>query len=229
MTRPASATERITVTILLVALGLLGSACGISLDDEPRAIQTSASTTTTIEHPSLNPATSNLYYVLDEALVPVPTKVPDRATTTLITELLKPLPKADDVPFRSAIPPGTMLRSATVRGTQLTVDLSSEFENLVGVSRQRALAQIVFTVTDVNSVPDSTSIREVRFRIRGEDVQIASPLRGDVTTVGVCDFKSLLATNDQLTNATIGDETLLEELGSALTKRRASMERICGR
>ena len=213
-----------TLTVMLM------SSCGISLDKSPRAIQPATSTTTTIDMPSINAAVSNLYFVLDESLIPVPTKVPDRATSTLISELLKPIPKSDEqLPIRSAIPTGTKLLSATTRGTQLTIDLSEEFDNLVGLSRQRALSQIVFTVTDIGASSEATSVREVKFQIAGEDIQVASPVRGDVPSAGVCDFKGLLATKDQLTDATIPDDETRQELIDALDDRRTSLDRICGK
>lgn len=202
--------------VTLAALVL--SSCGISMDSTPRGMELAVSTTTTIENNEVGDQTVILYYGLEESIVPVPAQVPDDQVSTLLRQLLKPPPKDDtDSQLRSSIPSGTRLRSATQRGTVLVVDLSEDFGNVVGASRQKAIAQIVMSATQLDS------IREVRFRIDGEDIQIPSPTRGDVDTVSACDFKGMLATVDQVTDADLGEEIVIP-----LVFRRDRLSRVCG-
>ena len=71
------------------------------------------------------------------------------------------------------------------------VNLSSEFENVVGPKRQEAIAQLVMTATEF---PDITSLR---FKVNDKTLQVTSPTRGDTTTVTACDFALLLPTAEQ--------------------------------
>lgn len=215
--------SRFTVVLICLAAALESVSCGVPLDDHPRAIQSAVSTTTSPDLPPANGVRTFLYYIVDESLVPIPATVPDGQVSTLLSELLKPSVRSyADIQLRTAIPSGTMLLSASQKGTLLTVDLSSEFENLVGVSRQRALGQIVMSVTQVGT------ISQVRFKINGEDVQVTSPLRGDVSTVEACDYKSMLSTADQFTAAASDKEPLLVEVVvRTLEVRRNEIDRRC--
>lgn len=213
---PSRSVSGAIVTLLVPVLVL--TSCGISMDPRPRSMEMAVSTTTTTEPTEIGDQTVILYYSLEESIVPVPANVPDDQISTLIRQLLKPPPKDDtDSQLRSAIPSGTRLRSATRRGTVLVVDLSEDFGNVVGASRQKAIAQIVMSATQLDS------IREVRFRIDGEDIQIPSPTRGDVDTVSACDFKGMLATVDQVTDADLGEEIVIP-----LVFRRDRLGRVCG-
>lgn len=208
----------VSTVATLAALVMLATSCGISLDSEPRSMDLVVSTTTTTEAAEAGDQTVILYYGLDESIVPVPAHVPDDQVSTLLRQLLKPPPKdGEDSLLRSSIPAGTRLRSATQRGTVLVVDMSEDFGNVVGASRQKAIAQIVLSATQLDR------IREVRFRIDGEDIQVPSPTRGDVDTVGACDFKGMLATVDQVTDADLGEETVIP-----LVFRRDRLLRVCG-
>lgn len=206
--------------VLTVALIIAG--CGIPMDDHPRAIATTTSTTSAPSLPAGGQAVAYLYYVIDEALIPVPTTVHDRSPATVISELLKPaIDPADEKILRTALPTGTKLRSASLARNRLTIDLSAEASNVVGVSRQRALGQVVLTVTQLDQVS------EVRFQIEGESLQIASPERGDVETAGACDFRSLLATDDQLGTATVSRPSLFREVSAPLVSRSNALKALC--
>lgn len=205
------------MTALLTAT-VVPAACGIALDKHPRAIETSVSTTTTSEAPHDGGTDAMLYFVLDEALVPAPVQVSDRDPSTMIRELLNPPPKTvhSKPPLRSAIPSGTSLGSATARGRVLIVDLSNEFGNVVGTPRQKAVAQIVLTVTE------GGIFQEVRFQIEGKDIQVPSPERGDVSTANACDFAGLLATKDQAGAAKLSQASV-----DPLDARRTKLEEAC--
>ena len=69
----------------------------------------------------------------------------------------------------SAIPAGTTLLSATVRGRTAVVDLSSTFDDGGGSAGMQArLAQVVYTATQIDDVED------VELRIDGEVVDVFS-------------------------------------------------------
>lgn len=207
----------VAITVI-ITLAVAVTACGIALDSNPRRMDLAVSTTTTTEGNEVGDQTVILYYGLDESIVPLPAQVPDDQISTLLRQLLKaPSKSTDDSVLRSSIPSGTRLRSATQRGTVLVVDLSEDFGNVVGPSRQKAIAQIVLSATQLDR------IREVRFRIDGEDIQVPSPTRGDVDTVSACDFKGMLATVDQVTDADLGEKTVIP-----LVFRRDRLSRVCG-
>lgn len=217
--RTMERTRRGMATVAVaIAATLLVASCGISLDTTPRSMDLAVSTTTTTEPTEVGDQTAILYYGLDESIVPLPAQVPDDQISTLLRQLLKPPPKEfDDSLLRSSIPAGTRLRSATQRGTVLVVDLSEDFGNVVGPSRQKAIGQIVLSATQLDR------IREVRFRIDGEDIQVPSPIRGDVDAVNACDFKGMLATVDQVTDADMGEDIVIP-----LVFRRDRLVRVCG-
>ena len=98
----------------------------------------------------------------------------------------------------------------------MLVDLSKEFENVVGPSRQQAIAQMVLTATEFPEV------RSLRFLVDGKPVQVTSPTRGDTTTVTDCDYRSLLPTADEVAKADLDAATT-----ERLNLRRESLEQRC--
>ena len=70
-----------------------------------------------------------------------------------------------DAQYRTAIPQGTMLNSAVLRGGILRVDVSEELLQLSGDTLVNAIAQIVFTASEVEGV------RGVLITADGEDQQ----------------------------------------------------------
>jgi hypothetical protein len=98
------------------------------------------------------------------------------------------------------IPAGTRLLGAQQLGSALNVNLSSEFDNLVGTGRTQATAQIVFTATDL------TGIETLTFSIDGKPTMIVSPAAGDTSTVTACDFRGLLPTDDEVQEANLSTD-----------------------
>jgi hypothetical protein len=204
------------VTVAAVAgLTLVASACGVGFDDEPRAIQEEASTTTVAASPSVGSLRTVLYFVREGALLPVEQELPDRSPTTLLTALAQP-PEIDSTGgLSTSIPAGTELLGTSRVGDRLVVDLSSEFGNVVGLSRQQAIGQMVLSVTEQGSIDT------VEFTVDGEPLVVSSPSRGDTTEVDECDFAALLASPDDLSAAELPDESLrdLEQRRTALAER----------
>lgn len=120
---------------------------------------TSTSTTTPV--PSVNVAA---YLVRAEKLTVLGRQVPAATPYSAMTALLAgPTASERSAGVTSLVPAGTRLLGADVKGTEITIDMSHEFESGGGSFAVRmAIAQVVYTVTQF---PGVTS---VRFRIDGE-------------------------------------------------------------
>ncbi len=208
------------VTRVLCALGLtlfMLSSCGVGVDSGPRVLQSSSSTSTTPAGPTAGRVTSVLYYVNDGSLVPQVSELTDRNLPTVLEAALLPPKAGSEVDGTiTSIPPGTRLLSVKEAGDTLTLNLSSEFDNVVGLSRQQAIGQLVLTATE------RSGAKNLEFEINGDPIQISTPARGDSGTVTACDFAPLLATEDDARSS--GLEPATERI---LEARRASLESNC--
>jgi spore germination protein GerM len=175
-------TVRRLLAALLATLALLG-ACGLTEDDGPQAIApenlppdlldpdpgTSTSTT-------LTPAGTDLVRVfyLEEVrgevrLAEVKRKVADRADPgdRLVALFAQPTEPEADRGLVTSIPADTRLRAMPVldeETSELVLDLSSELLSIEGPELSKAFAQIVWTVTELDSVD------QVRFLVDGKEV-----------------------------------------------------------
>lgn len=199
---------------LAVALG--AGACGISTDDQPRALpvtpSTSAPTTPTTAGGS---ASAVLWYVDGQGLVPVPRALPDRALGTALGALLEPGTSLEGG-LSNSIPAGTRLLELSLDGDVLAIDVSGSFEELAGPARQLAIGQIVLTATE------DPQVGEVTFLVDGEPIPVSSPDRGDVSRVDECDFESLLPSAAEATAERLSEATV-----ERLDRRRDELDRRC--
>lgn len=159
------------LTLVVLAAGLLGVACGVPTDDEPRAlaedeipggpIASETTTTTVVGSPGLP---TELWFVRDqEDLQASVANLPSRRPATVLEALVATVPEElESEGLTTAIPPGTsVLGAETVDGT-LTVDLSEEFSTVSGDAQILAVAQIVLTATDL------AGVQRVAFAVEGE-------------------------------------------------------------
>lgn len=210
------------VQLLLVSVGAavmlsMISSCGIGVDDGPRALQVSTTTSTTIPAPSTGRVVSILYYVKEGTLVPASTDLPDRDLSTVLGALLMPPPSTLALNGTlSSIPAGTELLGLVRDGNRLTINLSSAFDNVVGLSRQQAIGQMVLTATQIRDFD------AIDFQVRGKAIQVSSPSQGDTPTVSACDFAPLLATSEDASNA-----SLSEAMTAVLSDRRERLSETC--
>lgn len=212
---PARAMSRATraIAVAVVSTVLIG-ACGIGLDEKPRTLEAEASTTTVAESPSAGQLNTVLYYVRDGRLVPVDRELPDRTASTIISSLSQsPTPSIPGV--GTSLPPGTRVLGTARGGDHLVVDLSRDFDTVVGLARQQAVGQMVMSVT-------RGPIDNVEFQVDGRPLTVSSPRRGDTTVVGQCDFAELLA--DPTTSAAEG---LSASSVHELAKRREALSEEC--
>lgn len=161
---------------LALLLGLLAvlTACGVASDDKPHDIppeQQSQLGVGSDRGAGAAVGTARIYLLTSQvggkaqSLVPVARDV-DETPTAVLGALLDG-PNADEVAaqLHTAVPEGTQLRSATLRGGVLRVDVSNDLLQLSGDVLVGAVAQIVFTASEIEGV------RSVKILVQGEDKQ----------------------------------------------------------
>jgi len=189
----------------LCALVAAATACGIPIDDHPRALATGGDdhTTGTTTPDGGGDTTTYLYFVKNDRLVDVTREISSRTTRAAVGALFSG-PTASEAAngLISQIPPGaTVKRVAEANGT-IRIEVSKELTNVIGSAALQALGQIVLTVTEI--VPAST----LEFESGGQPIKVSSPTRGDVSQVSDCDFVSLLPTDDELRAANLSEDSL---------------------
>lgn len=173
------------VVALLAFSALLFSSCGVGTDSEPRALAPTSTAPTSLPDDA-GTATSVIYFLQSELLVPVTRSLPDRTPKAVIESLLVSPTNADGEGLSSSIPASTRLLSASTSEDRTNVDLSADFGDVVGESRNQALGQIVLSIT---GLPDVTT---VTFSLEGEPIKVTTS-RGEVSVVTDCDFQTLMA------------------------------------
>lgn len=173
-----------------LAVVALTTACGIPLDDEPRAVSGDLGRGVESglpDSPDSSGETTPLFFVRAGGLVAVSQRVSDVQPSTVLDALLSARPGAAGFDkLITQIPSGTRLLDSRVRGGVLEVNLSGEFSAINGPALQLAVGQIVLSVTKLRDISNVT------FRIDGRDATVSSP-KGDAQLVAACDFVSLLA------------------------------------
>lgn len=201
--------------LAVAAVGAL-AACGVGVDDSPRALEVEASTTTVAATPSVGQVSSVLYYVREGTLMPLERNLSSNSAETSVEALGQPPPVLTRYGLSSSIPSGTELIGTARDGGRLVVNLSSAFDNVVGRQRQQAIGQMVMTVTEQRGV-DS-----VEFQVEGQPITVSSPARGDQNDVGACDYQSLLASPEEVAQARLPVESL-----QATFERRDQLAEEC--
>src|SRR5690606_35822171 len=109
--------------------------CSISTDDTPRGLAVSTTTTSAPASPTSGGASAQLWYVLDGSLVPVSASLPDHLLSTVMGSLFD-APDTESVgrDLTTSVPVDTKVEHLDLADGTLTVDLSGEFDNLVGPS-----------------------------------------------------------------------------------------------
>lgn len=210
--------RRATAIVAAVVVVLAGG-CGVGFDDEPRAVQQESTTTTSPSAPSSGRVSAVLYYVREGALMPVQQELPDRSAFTVLSTLVQPPDAAaTSLGLSTSIPAGTELLGTRRANDRVTVDLSSAFDNVVGLSRQQAIGQMVMSATQASGVDT------MAFEVDGQTVTVSSPLRGDRTDVDECDFASLLAAPQDAIAAGLSEEAV-----NQLIERRVELDERCDR
>jgi spore germination protein GerM len=167
----------------LVALGLAVSGCGLSANSHPQEIASAdlppdlvASTTSSSTSSTITPTTSSItiYYLVQQdgvtKLHGVVRDVADanRPRDRIAALLAAPTPPEQATGILTSIPADTVLLDSELVASdqELVVDLSRSLFDVQGQELRNAFAQIVWTVTEISG------IRQVRFRVGGEDFRV---------------------------------------------------------
>lgn len=191
------------VALVVLAPLLLLVACGVPGDDEPHLVDaksvpydllapTAENTTTT--QPSAFTATSSVKVYLadpDGKLEAVPRQVAAPATPTkAVASLLNGPSKEEANRLHSAVTTDTRLLGVDGPADGLvTLDLSHHLLDITGRQQILALAQLVYTVTELPSVD------RVLFQIDGQNVEVPNG-SGKLTAspLGRLSYRDLIAT-----------------------------------
>ncbi|MFV0315690.1 MAG: GerMN domain-containing protein [Microthrixaceae bacterium] len=197
-------------------LVIVGAACGITADSEPRALPVTTTTSTTPTSEPTGDQLSNVYMVTNGALVPTRRRVPARNPTEIMNSVLIRPDESEGETLSSSVPANTKLLSAR-RGQNgiLEVDLSADFEDVQGDARVLAIGQIVMSTTELPGV------ETLQFFIEGKPLKVFSGERGEVNTVTACDYA------ERLSNPTDDDSELTPGQSVALAERRNALRQDC--
>lgn len=140
------------------------AACGVPLDDEPRAITRVTQPAETTPQTAVAPTGRSItvYYLDEGSLEPALYEVEEEPTVDDALRFL--LTTSPPEGLISRIPPGTTLRGVIREGSFVAIDLSSEIA-VGGPNEKEAFAQLVFTAVEFPGVD------EVTFSIAGEAVR----------------------------------------------------------
>ncbi|MEY2959952.1 MAG: hypothetical protein RLZZ01_2520 [Actinomycetota bacterium] len=179
--------------ILRTALVVLLSACGLQPEALPRDLPGDEQAIALSDSTTGSDATGagRIYLVApgDDRLL---RSVPREASTRreLIEILLRGPNDAElEDQYSSFIPAGTELRSERSQGQVLTIDLAGGITELSGGNLARAIAQIVYTVSELEGVE--------AVKIRVEDEDLAWPKANGETTADplrIFDYPNLVIT-----------------------------------
>lgn len=155
---------RLLPGLVLTVLAVIS--CGVPLDDHPREITLSTSTTTEVTTTTDGTTTSGdvaeIYFVDENGALRADEVTLERASiAAALSELLSTEPPSG---HKSRIPSGTRLLEVRTRADRVIVDLSSEMHDIESPLDRVAYAQLTFTVL---AFPD---VSEVTFEIDGKPV-----------------------------------------------------------
>jgi len=166
-------------TSLIVALTITVSACGVQTDSAPRDLpEDERQLANSVGSVGTDASGADRIYLVAPGEERLLRSVPRDAT--MREDLIKILllgPNEDEIEaqFSSFIPPSTELLSARSKGQILILDLTGEIAELTGQSLSQALAQIVYTATEIEG------IESIEINVDGQDVAWPKP-NGDTTT-----------------------------------------------
>lgn len=182
------------VQALAAATVLLVGACGVQPDSAPRDLPDAEQSLESPDGASGDIASgADRIYLIgpgDDRLLRSVQREADSASDLVETLLRGPNDDEIEDQFSTAIPPTTQLNDATVQGQNLTVDLSPDIIELDTQSLIRAIAQIVYTATELDG------IETVQIEIDNERLSAPTP-NGDTTTapLRIYDYPGIVLTS----------------------------------
>lgn len=159
-----------SIVAVLAAAALVG--CSVAADDAPRDIEPSrAEVTTQQQGANLRAAgAERIYLVVDlpglpSRIEPVPRDVGDDLAALTAALLAGPTNDEFINRYRSALPSGIAVNVVQRSGARILLDVSDQIQSLSGESLVLALAQIVYTMSDISGVTS------VDITVAGEDAR----------------------------------------------------------
>ncbi len=179
---PRAPARRVATGSMVGLVGLVGlalAACGVPLDDAPRAIERTTTTQTTVPAPPDGSGESMVvYFFRGDSLEDVEVAADDQPT---IDDAINAVLAGAEEPLASFIPAGTELLGFELDGTTAVIDLSDGIEGIGGSRQKGAFAQLVFTAL---ASGEATS---VRFKVAGEAVPAPTD-NGNLELVVAADY-----------------------------------------
>jgi hypothetical protein len=177
---------------LALALTALAAACGIQPDAEPRdlpeeqrRVELSGGSTGT------DAAGADRIYLVAPGENRLLRSVPrDAQTREDLIKILLLGPNDDELvaQYSSFIPPATELLSSRLSGQRLILDLSDGIAELTGQSLSQAIAQIVYTATEIDGV------ETVQIDVEGEEIAWPTPAGDPKTNLRIYDYPGFVQT-----------------------------------
>ena len=180
--------------VCVAAVLIVTAACGVQPDSSPRDLPDAEQGLETSNESSGDIAAgADRIYLIgpgDDRLLRSVQREADSASDLVRTLLRGPNDDEIEAQFTTAIPSTTELNDATIAGQNLTVDLTPDIIELDTQSLIRAIAQIVYTATELDG------IETVQIEIDNERLSAPTP-NGDTTTspLRIYDYPGLIQTS----------------------------------
>jgi hypothetical protein len=179
------------------ALGLAGvvlvTGCGVQPDSSPRDVPVDERPISIVDEAGSTASGADRVYLIapgeDRLLRSVPR---DATTPSDLVEILLRGPNEDELQeqYSTFIPPTTELLGTSTQGQILTVDLTSDFLELTGQNLTQAIAQIVYTATELEG------IEAVQIDVEGERLSVPTQTSDTVeSTLQIYDFPNAVRTS----------------------------------
>lgn len=182
-----SRSDAVLAAVALLVAALLLTGCGVRPDDRPEPVTTAAapSSDTGNGSPAAGPRLT-VFFVRGADLAPVERRTRAITTAAAIAQLVEGPTRAEVATgIRTALPPEVVGVDEVLPEGLTTVSVTRGFTGITGGNQLLAVAQIVWTLTDLPTVTT------VRFVVEGTPVEV--PTDGGLTdrAVGRDDYRSV--------------------------------------
>lgn len=171
----------------------LSAGCGVQPDSAPRDVPVDERPISIVDEAGSTASGADRVYLIapgeDRLLRSVPR---DATTPSDLVEILLRGPNEDELQeqYSTFIPPTTELIGTSTQGQILTVDLTSDILELTGQNLTQAIAQIVYTATELDG------IEAVRVEVEGERLAVPTPISDTIeSTLQIYDFPNSVRTS----------------------------------
>lgn len=181
--------------LILVGIALVVTAgCGVQPDASPRDVPVEERSLSLTDDGAGSAASgADRIYLIAPGEDRLLRSVPRSATTTEeLVEILLRGPNEDELEeqYSTFLPSTTELIDARTQGQILTIDLTDDLLELTGLNLTQAIAQIVYTVTEL------PNIEAVRIEVDGERLAVPTSISDTLaSTLRIYDFPTSVRTS----------------------------------